>query len=101
MVSLKQLLNGWHSRHDVTSLNKQGNDVGTQYRSAVFYTTDDQKAVIDEFMTELSGKVNGEIVTDVGKVNKYSTAESYHQKYLENRGQSAKKGDSTRIRCYG
>lgn len=98
---LLQLLKLWEGRHDVTSLNKQGNDLGTQYRSAVFYNNDVQKDVIMKWKDEANTRHRGEIVTDIDTVKTYCPAEDSHQQYLQKRGQSAKKGATERIRCYG
>ena len=96
-----QLLKLWESRHDVTSLNKQGNDRGTQYRSAVFYRTEEQKEAIMKWKEQVNTKYGGKVVTDIAEVRTYCAAEDAHQQYLQKRGQSAKKGASEKIRCYG
>jgi len=69
--------------HDPTQLNRQGPDVGTQYRSAVFYTSDAQRAATVQYIAWLqqSGTVKGKIVTEVARLRGFSTAESYHQDY--------------------
>lgn len=100
-VSLGALLAVWESRHDVTSLNKQGNDVGTQYRSALFYFDEGQRDAIDKWRREAGTRLGKEVVTEIAAVDKYCAAEEYHQRYLEKKGQSAAKGATTRIRCYG
>lgn len=100
-VSLRELLDVWASRHDPTSLNKQGNDVGTQYRSAIYYFDDAQADMVRHWMDGAKQQFSGDLVTDVAVVNNYCPAEQYHQRYLEKKGQSAAKGDTKRIRCYG
>ena len=69
--------------HDPTQLNRQGPDVGTQYRSAVFYTNDEQRAATVQYMAWLqqSGAVKGKIVTEVAPLRGFYTAEPYHQDY--------------------
>ena len=101
IVSLSELIKVWEGRHDPTSLNKQGNDAGTQYRSAIYYFDDEQKAEIGIWNTEASGRYNKEIVSEIVAVNNYCTAEEPHQRYLEKKGQSAEKGSNAPIRCYG
>jgi peptide-methionine (S)-S-oxide reductase len=100
-TSLMKMLELWEERHDVTSLNKQGNDRGTQYRSAIFYHNDEQKKIVDEWKEMAVARLNKPIVSDIALESGYNAAEPYHQKYLEARGQSAKTGDSSHIRCYG
>lgn len=99
-VELATLIALWESRHDVTSLNKQGNDRGTQYRSALFWSDDAGKDSATEWHSSQLAK-GVKVVTDVGKEDGYTAAEPYHQKYLEGRGQDASKGAKQRIRCYG
>jgi peptide-methionine (S)-S-oxide reductase len=71
--------------HDPTQLNRQGNDVGTQYRSGIYYTTPEQKQVAEEFIAELAReKVWDEpVVTEVKPVANYWPAEEYHQDFFE------------------
>ena len=72
--------------HDPTSLNRQGNDAGTQYRSGIYYDTPEQKQVADDFIREASqDKTFGKpIVTEVLPLANYWPAEAYHQDYFEN-----------------
>ena len=72
--------------HDATQLNRQGNDVGTQYRSVIFYTTDEQKAEAEARIAELnaSAKDGEPIVTTVEPLTNYYTAEDYHKDYYAN-----------------
>jgi len=74
----------WHT-HDPTSLNRQGADVGTQYRSAVFYTTPEQKETTQKSLEELkkSGNFKNGIVTDVKPLGTFYEAEDYHKNYYE------------------
>lgn len=86
VISFRQVLQVFFATHDPTTLNRQGNDVGTQYRSAVFYTDiaqrDEAKALIAELTRE---QVFGRpIVTEVTPLSNYSGAERYHQRFYEN-----------------
>lgn len=100
VVGFEKLLEVWEERHDPTSLNKQGNDRGTQYRSALFYSTEEQKEKAMKWKEDRMAKGKN-IVTEICELKNYSAAEDYHQHYLEKKGQSAEKGASSKIRCYG
>lgn len=84
IISLAQILEVFFATHDPSSLNRQGADVGTQYRSAVFYETDEERdtalALIDEI--NASGLLNGPVVTQVEALRYYWTAENYHHDYF-------------------
>jgi methionine-S-sulfoxide reductase len=71
--------------HDPTTLNRQGPDVGDQYRSAIFYDSPEQKEIAEKVKTDLnaSGKFNGAIVTEITKAGPFWKAEEYHQQYIE------------------
>jgi len=75
----------WHT-HNPTTLNRQGADVGTQYRSAIFYNSLEQKQIAEESMkkTDASGLWDDPIVTEITPLSNYSTAENYHQNYFNN-----------------
>ena len=90
-VSYKELLDIFWKIHDPTSLNRQGFDVGTQYRSAIFYHDEQQQKLAQESKEELekSGKYNNPVVTEITKAATFYPAEDYHQKYLEKRGHQA------------
>lgn len=83
-VSYKNLLTVFFGSHDPTTRNKQGNDVGTQYRSVIFYTTDAQKADAENFIKEIndSSKEGEKIVTDLEPLGKFYEAENYHHDYF-------------------
>jgi len=83
-VTYPQLLQVFFSSHDPTELNRQGPDVGTQYRSAVFYLTDEQKRLAEAYIAQLTKakSFRKPIVTEVTKLNIFSPAEAYHQNYL-------------------
>ncbi|MYF55430.1 peptide-methionine (S)-S-oxide reductase MsrA, partial [Candidatus Poribacteria bacterium] len=85
VISFKELLEiFWHT-HDPTTLNKQGNDVGTQYRSAVFYHSETQREIAEESKKEMdnSGTWDDPIVTEITEIDVFYTAEDYHQNYFE------------------
>ena len=84
-VSTRQLLEIFFVVHDPTQLNRQGNDVGTQYRSGIYYTTPEQKDVADDLIREMSqDKLFGApIVTEVQPLTSYWPAEQYHQDFFE------------------
>jgi peptide-methionine (S)-S-oxide reductase len=84
-VSYRRLLDIFWACHDPTQLNRQGLDIGSQYRSAIFFHSPDQEAVARASMASLqgSGKVNGNIVTDISPASDFWRAEDYHQRYLE------------------
>jgi peptide-methionine (S)-S-oxide reductase len=85
-ITLKEILEIFFVIHDPTSLNRQGNDAGTQYRSGIYYSTPEQKQVADDFIREASqDKTFGKpIVTEVLPLANYWPAEAYHQDYFEN-----------------
>jgi peptide-methionine (S)-S-oxide reductase len=84
-VSVRQLLGIFFGTHDPTTLNRQGNDVGSQYRSAIYYTLPEQERVARELMTELEQArvYTAPIVTEVLPLANYWPAEAYHQDYFE------------------
>ena len=88
-LQYKDLLEIFFNLHDPTQLNRQGPDVGTQYRSVIFYENEDDKIVSKDFMDTISTKYTKPIVTSLEKKTKYYVAEEYHQKYLEKRGLSS------------
>jgi len=89
-ISYNQLLDVFWSNHNPTTLNRQGPDVGTQYRSVIFYHSPEQKATAESSKAELekSGRVNRPIVTQIKPAPTFWRAEEYHQRYLGKRGQS-------------
>jgi peptide-methionine (S)-S-oxide reductase len=82
-ISYDTLLDIFFAVHDPTTLNRQGADAGTQYRSVIFYHTDEQKAQADKKMQEKAGKFSDPIVTEVLPFEKFYTAEEYHQNYYD------------------
>jgi len=90
-VSYDQLLDRFWAMHDPTTLNRQGPDVGDQYRSAVFCTSAAQRdaALASKAKLAESGRFPLPVVTEIGPASEFWPAEEYHQKYLEKRGRSA------------
>lgn len=86
VITYAELLEAFFRSHDPTSLNRQGNDVGTQYRSVIFYHNDEQKQLAETAKTELdkSGAYGKPIVTEITKSQKFYPAEDYHQNYFAN-----------------
>ncbi|HMK29742.1 MAG TPA: peptide-methionine (S)-S-oxide reductase MsrA [Terriglobales bacterium] len=87
-VSYETLVGKFFEMHDPTTLNRQGPDVGTQYRSVVFYHSPEQKKTAEEVKKKLqeSGKFRRPIVTEIVPASTFWRAEEYHQRYLEKRG---------------
>lgn len=87
-VSYDKLLDVFWENHNPTTLNRQGPDVGTQYRSAIFYHTPEQKRTAEESKKQLeaSGRFRNPIVTEITQASTFYPAEDYHQRYLEKRG---------------
>jgi peptide-methionine (S)-S-oxide reductase len=84
MISYAQVLDiFWHS-HDPTTLNRQGNDVGTQYRSVIFYHSDSQKEIALKSKEESAYLFKAPIVTEISPLVKFFEAEDYHQNYFKN-----------------
>ena len=86
VISFPELLEVFWSTHDPTTLNRQGNDVGTQYRSAVFYHNEAQKAAAEQYKKELNDAkaFSSPIVTEIVPAEKMYVAEDYHQNYFNN-----------------
>tara|TARA_B100000941_G_C28410554_1_gene503209 strand:- start:494 stop:934 length:441 start_codon:yes stop_codon:yes gene_type:complete len=83
IISYEQILDYFFDIHDPTTLNQQGYDIGTQYRSEIFYTSEDQKKIAEKVISRTNKKFNGKIVTNISENKNYCKAEDYHQKYLE------------------
>jgi peptide-methionine (S)-S-oxide reductase len=86
VISFEQILEVFWHTHDPTTLNRQGADIGTQYRSAIFYVNDDQKRIAEESKkkTEASGLWDAPIVTEITPLTEFYVAEDYHQNYYTN-----------------
>jgi len=90
-ISYEELLRIFWNTHDPTTLNRQGNDVGTQYRSVVFYHDEEQKELAEKFKESLdaSGAFDQPIVTEISEAPSFYAAEDYHQNYFENNPEQA------------
>ena len=86
VISFKDVLHVFFAVHDPTTMNRQGNDIGTQYRSAIFYHSEEQKRVVEEVIYEITkeGVFDDPIVTEVTPFEKFWQAEDYHQEYFAN-----------------
>ncbi len=84
VISFRDLLNVFFAIHDPTTMNRQGGDAGTQYRSAIFYHDDEQKQIAEELIKDLNTQKiwDRPIVTEVTKLDKFYMAEDYHQEYF-------------------
>ncbi|XP_061351274.1 peptide methionine sulfoxide reductase-like [Gastrolobium bilobum] len=94
------------SRHDPTTLNRQGGDVGSQYRSGIYYYNETQARLAQESKEAKQLELKDKIVTEILAAKRFYRAEEYHQQYLEKGGgqglkQSSEKGCTDPIRCYG
>src|SRR2546423_15076218 len=87
-IAYDELLDVFWENHNPTTLNRQGPDVGTQYRSAIFYHTPEQKQLAEGSKAQLqaSGRFQRPIVTEITQASTFYPAEDYHQRYLEKRG---------------
>ena len=83
IISYKKILEFFFEIHDPTTLNSQGLDFGSQYRSEIFYNDDIQKNIAQEVKNNLNKNLNGKIVTNISNKKNYCKAEKYHQKYLD------------------
>ncbi len=85
-ISFKEILEVFFTVHDPTTLNRQGNDVGTQYRSAIFYHSEEQRRVAEETIAEITAEslFDDAIVTEVTPLDRFWPAEDYHQEYFAN-----------------
>ena len=85
VISYEKILDFFFEIHDSTTLNSQGPDFGTQYRSEIFYLSDKQKEIAENAIDKMNSNLSGKVVTKSSLLNNYSPAEEYHQKYLEKR----------------
>ncbi|AED91162.1 Peptide methionine sulfoxide reductase A1 [Arabidopsis thaliana] len=102
----ESLLDLFWSRHDPTTLNRQGNDVGTQYRSGIYFYTPEQEKLARESLERHQQQMERKIMTEILPAKKFYRAEEHHQQYLSKggrfgQGQSTAKGCNDPIRCYG
>ena len=85
IISYEKILDYFFKIHDPTTLNSQGPDFGTQYRSEIFYLNDEQKNIAKKIIEKYNKKYSGKVVTKISQIKNYCIAEEYHQKYLEKR----------------
>ena len=85
IISYENIIETFFKFHDPTTLNSQGPDFGTQYRSEIFYLNDKQKTIAEKILNEENKKLSGKVVTKISAIKNYCPAEEYHQKYLEKR----------------
>lgn len=89
ILSFKDLLLIFFDIHDPTTLNRQGNDVGTQYRSSIFYHNEEQKNIAKSVIENIQSNYKDMIITEISPLNKYYIAEDYHQNYYNNNKSAA------------
>ena len=85
IITYEKILKIFFQIHDPTTLNYQGPDFGTQYRSEIFYLNDNQKMIAEKVLNEVNERLSGKVVTKISLLKNYCPAEEYHQKYLEKR----------------
>ena len=85
IITFEKILKTFFQIHDPTTLNSQGPDFGTQYRSEIFYLNDKQKKIAEKVLKDINQRLMGKVVTKVSLLKNYCPAEEYHQKYLEKR----------------
>ena len=85
VITYEEILKIFFEIHDPTTLNAQGPDFGTQYRSEIFYLNDNQKKIAEDVLDQVNKKLSGKVVTKISLLKNYCIAEEYHQKYLEKR----------------
>ena len=85
IITYEKILKIFFQIHDPTTLNSQGPDFGTQYRSEIFYLNDQQKNIAEKMIEKENLKLSGKVVTKISIVKNYCPAEEYHQRYLEKR----------------
>ena len=85
IISYEKILKIFFQIHDPTTLNSQGPDFGTQYRSEIFYLNSNQKLIAEKILNEVNERLSDKVVTKISLLKNYCPAEEYHQKYLEKR----------------
>jgi len=85
IITYEKILKIFFQIHDPTTLNSQGPDFGTQYRSEIFYLNDKQKMIAERTLQDVNERLSGKVVTKISFLKNYCPAEEYHQKYLEKR----------------
>ena len=89
VITLEEILNVFFRIHDATQLNRQGNDIGTQYRSAIFIDDNKKEKIVNDFIKKLESMYSYKIVTEVSNKNNFYKAEEYHQNYFNKNPNSA------------
>ena len=85
IITYEKILKTFFQIHDPTTLNSQGPDFGTQYRSEIFYLNNNQKKIAEKVLSDTNERLSGKVVTKISLLKNYCPAEEYHQKYLEKR----------------
>jgi len=85
IITYEKILKIFFQIHDPTTLNSQGPDFGTQYRSEIFFLNDNQKTIAEKVLNNVNKRLLGKVVTKISLLKNYCPAEEYHQKYLEKR----------------
>ena len=85
IITYEKILKTFFQIHDPTTLNSQGPDFGTQYRSEIFYLNDNQKKIAEKVLNDANERLSGKVVTKISLLKNYCPAEEYHQKYLDKR----------------
>ena len=85
ITSYEKILQYFFEIHNPTTLNSQGPDFGTQYRSEIFFLNDTQKEIAKKILKKINENLSGKVVTNISLVKNYCSAEEYHQRYLEKR----------------
>ena len=83
IITYEQIIKKFFEFHDPTTPNRQGPNVGYQYRSEIFYNTDEEKKIAEKVLEEVNKKLGGKVVTKISKEKNYCRAENYHQKYFQ------------------
>ena len=81
-ITYEEILNNFFNLHNPTTLNSQGPDFGTQYRSEIFYNDNNQKKIANKVLEEFNKKLSGKVVTKISPIRNYCKAEEYHQQYI-------------------
>ena len=83
IITYEEITKLFFKFHDPTTLNRQGPNTGYQYRSEIFYNTDEEKNIAEKVLNEINQKLNGKVVTKISKEKNYCKAEEYHQNYFQ------------------
>jgi len=86
VITYEEIVNLFFKIHDPTTFNRQGPNIGSQYRSEIFFYDNEQKKIAEKVKENLNKKLNGKVVTKISKEINYCKAEEYHQKYIQKKG---------------